>query len=60
MTAGSNASRAVAMASTAPARVLGEPGLGRLRPGALADLVVLDRDLRVRLTIVGGCVKFRR
>jgi N-acetylglucosamine-6-phosphate deacetylase len=57
---GSNATRAVAMASMAPARVLGERRLGRLRPGAYADLVVLDRYLRVRLTIVGGCVKFRR
>jgi len=57
---GSSPSAAVAMASTAPARVLGERRLGRLLPGAEADLVLLDRDLRVRLTMVGGCVKYRR
>ena len=58
--AGSSAAQAVAMASTAPARVLGERTLGRLRVGAAGDLVVLDRELRVRLTLVGGCVKYRR
>ena len=48
------------LASTVPARVLGERGLGRLRVGACADLIVLDRELHVRLTMVGGVVKFRR
>jgi N-acetylglucosamine-6-phosphate deacetylase len=57
---GSSPAWAVAMASTSPAGVLGERRLGRLRPGAAADLVVLDGDLRVRLTLVGGCVKYRR
>jgi N-acetylglucosamine-6-phosphate deacetylase len=57
---GMNITRAVGMASTVPARVLRERGLGRVRVGACADLVVLDRDLRVRLTMVGGVVKFRR
>lgn len=36
--------RAVAMASTHPARVLGDPERGRLAPGARADVVALDPD----------------
>ena len=57
---GMNASRAVGMASSVPARLLGERGLGRIGAGACADIVILDRDLRVRLTMVRGVVKFRR
>jgi N-acetylglucosamine-6-phosphate deacetylase len=57
---GMNATRAIAMASTVPARVLGERRLGRIRVGASADMVVLDGDLHVRLTMVGGKVKYRR
>ncbi|MDQ6721951.1 MAG: N-acetylglucosamine-6-phosphate deacetylase [Candidatus Dormibacteraeota bacterium] len=57
---GMSVARAIGMASTVPARVLGERSLGRIRVGACADLVVLDRDRRVRLTMVGGEVKFRR
>ena len=57
---GMTSARAITMASTAPARVLGERGLGRIRTGACADLVLLDADLRVRLTMVGGTVKYRR
>lgn len=57
---GMNATRAIAMASTVPARLLGEKGLGRIRVGGCADLVVLDAALRVRLTMVRGKVKFRK
>ena len=57
---GMTAERAVAMASTVPARVLGEKLLGRIAVGACADLVVLDAQLRVRLTMVGGRVRYRR
>jgi N-acetylglucosamine-6-phosphate deacetylase len=57
---GMNVARAVAMASTVPARVLGERLLGVIRVGACADVVVLDTDLRVRLTMVRGEVKFRK
>ena len=57
---GMSAARAIAMASTVPARVLGEKRLGRVGEGACADLVVLDADLRVRVTMVRGGVKFRR
>ncbi|HEV2035784.1 MAG TPA: amidohydrolase family protein [Candidatus Dormibacteraeota bacterium] len=48
------------MAPTVPARVLGEHGLGRIGVGAYADLVILDPNLKVRLTMVQGVVRFRR
>jgi N-acetylglucosamine-6-phosphate deacetylase len=38
---------ATAMATSTPARALGLSDVGRLEPGALADIVVLDDDLRV-------------
>jgi len=57
---GMTAARAVEMAANVPARVLGERRLGRIREGACSDLVVLDRDLRVRLTMIRGVVQFRR
>jgi N-acetylglucosamine-6-phosphate deacetylase len=57
---GMNASRAIGLASTVPARVLGERSLGRIRTGACADMVILDSELQVRLTMVGGVVKFRK
>ncbi|HET7338672.1 MAG TPA: N-acetylglucosamine-6-phosphate deacetylase [Candidatus Dormibacteraeota bacterium] len=51
--------RAIGLASAVPARVLGEKRLGRIAAGACADLVVLDADARVRLTMIRGQVKFR-
>jgi N-acetylglucosamine-6-phosphate deacetylase len=57
---GMTANRAVELATDVPARVLGESRLGRIREGTCSDLVVLDRDLRVRLTMVRGVVQFRR
>lgn len=45
---------AVHAASTAPARLLGRDDLGRLEPGAPAHVTVLDDDLRVLRTLVGG------
>jgi N-acetylglucosamine-6-phosphate deacetylase len=57
---GMTPSRAIGMASTVPARVLGEHGLGRIGVGACADIVILDPNLKVRLTMVDGVVKFRR
>src|SRR5438552_2521543 len=53
-TAAVGPSRAISLASAVPARVLGERRLGRIIAGACADLVVLDADLRVRLTMVRG------
>jgi len=52
--------RAIAMASAVPARVLGEKRLGHIRQGACGDLVVLDAELGVRLTMIRGVVKFAR
>jgi len=46
--------QAVLMASAVPARVLGRPDLGRIVPGARADLVLFDRALRVAAVFVGG------
>ncbi len=58
--AGVGTARAISLASSVPARVLGERRLGRIAAGACADLVVLDPELRVRLTMIRGVVKFRR
>jgi N-acetylglucosamine-6-phosphate deacetylase len=50
---------AVATVTTTPARVLGDPSLGRLEPGCVGDLVLLDHDaatgsLDVVATVVDG------
>jgi len=45
---------AVAAASRIPADLIGRPGLGRLAPGAAADLVWLDDDLRTAATWIRG------
>jgi N-acetylglucosamine-6-phosphate deacetylase len=45
---------AVLMCSTTPAGQLGLSELGRISEGAQADLVMLDRDLRVVRTFVAG------
>jgi N-acetylglucosamine-6-phosphate deacetylase len=45
----------VRMASLTPARIAGwEKQIGSIEPGKLADLVVLNRDLRVREVYVAG------
>ena len=53
-------SDAVGMASANPARLIGRSDLGRLAPGARADLVILDARLGVRMTIVGGSIVYKR
>jgi len=45
---------AVAAASRIPADLIGRPDLGRLAPGAPADLAWLGDDLRTKATWVGG------
>jgi N-acetylglucosamine-6-phosphate deacetylase len=49
---------AVHAATTAPARLLGLTDLGTLREGAPAHLAVLDEELRVSRTLVGGAEAF--
>lgn len=46
--------RALEAASAVPARILGDPKLGRLSPGERADIVVLDDSLDVVRALVGG------
>ena len=45
---------AATVCATTPARALGLQGFGLLAPGAAADFVVLDRDLRVVQTWIAG------
>lgn len=45
---------ALCAASERPARLLGRPDIGRLVPGATADVVVLDDALQVVQTLIGG------
>jgi N-acetylglucosamine-6-phosphate deacetylase len=49
---------AVAAATRIPADLIGRPDLGRLAPGAAADLVWLGPDLRTRATWVAGRLAF--
>jgi N-acetylglucosamine-6-phosphate deacetylase len=49
---------ALSSATVVPADVIGEPTLGRLAPGAVADLVWWDADLRPRKVWVAGEVVF--
>jgi N-acetylglucosamine-6-phosphate deacetylase len=45
---------AVHAATRVPADLIGRPDLGRIAPGAAADLVWLGDDLRTRATWVAG------
>jgi N-acetylglucosamine-6-phosphate deacetylase len=58
--AGMGLAEAVAAASRIPADLIGRPDLGRLAPGAAADLAWLGDDLRTRATWVGGEQVWRR
>jgi N-acetylglucosamine-6-phosphate deacetylase len=55
---GASLADAAHAASTAPARLLGRADLGALRPGAPANVTVLDEELRVVRTVVGGVEAF--
>ena len=52
--AGAELTGAVAAASRVPADLIGRPDLGRIAPGAAADLVWLDDDLRAAATWIDG------
>lgn len=57
MSLGASAVDVARMASTNPARLLGiDDGCGSIEEGKRADLVALDDEGKVRLTIVGGRV----
>jgi N-acetylglucosamine-6-phosphate deacetylase len=45
---------AAQMCATTPARQMDLDGVGRIAVGAMADVVVLDRELRVVCTVIGG------
>ncbi len=47
---------AVDAVTRTPARILGRDDIAVLRPGAAADLVVLDDDFSVRSVLVGGAL----
>lgn len=51
---------AAVVCSTTPSRALGLQGFGVLAPGAVADFVVLDRDLRVVQTWIAGTLAYDR
>ena len=46
-------------ASLNPARSIGLDGRkGSIEPGKDADIIVTDSDFRVKMTIIGGCIKY--
>ena len=51
---GATLEQALTAASTVPAQVLGSVDVGRLEPGARADIVVLGDDLSIEQVLVGG------
>jgi N-acetylglucosamine-6-phosphate deacetylase len=55
---GASFADAIWAATGAPARLLGDPELGILRPGAPANVTVLDDELRVVRTLVAGAEAF--
>jgi N-acetylglucosamine-6-phosphate deacetylase len=54
VTAGTGLAEAVAAATRVPADLIGRPDLGRIAPGAAADLAWLDDDMRTSATWIGG------
>lgn len=58
--AGVGLREAVQAASLVPAQLLGLAGKGRIARGCDADLVVLDRDGGVALTLIGGEIAYQR
>jgi len=59
-TTGCSLADAVATATTTAAGLVGDPSRGRLVPGARGDITLLDPDLAVVATVIGGRVVHRR
>ena len=59
-TTGCSTAEALATATTTAATLVGDPTRGSLRPGARGDVTLLDPDLAVVATVVGGRVVHRR
>jgi N-acetylglucosamine-6-phosphate deacetylase len=55
---GCSAEEAITAATRTPALLIGRLDRGRVEPGALADIVLLDPALQVQATIVAGQVMF--
>ncbi len=51
---GASLEESVNAASLVPARILGDPVVGRLEPGVPADVVVLTDELEIERVLVGG------
>ncbi|MDQ6601502.1 MAG: N-acetylglucosamine-6-phosphate deacetylase [Chloroflexota bacterium] len=51
---------ALRMASEIPARLLGMESAGRIAVGTDADLILLDADFRVQMTIIKGEIAYQR
>jgi N-acetylglucosamine-6-phosphate deacetylase len=49
---------AATICATTPARALGLQGFGAITAGAIADLVVMDRDLKVTHTFIAGALVY--
>jgi N-acetylglucosamine-6-phosphate deacetylase len=58
VTAGIGLADAIRAATRVPADLIGRPDLGRIAPGAAADLAWLGDDMRTRATWVGGELVF--
>ncbi len=56
--AGVGLAEAVAAATRVPADLIGRPDIGRIAPGAAADLAWLGDDMRTRATWIGGELVF--
>ena len=57
---GCTAAQAIGAATATPARLLGRADLGSLELGSFGDVVVLDADLQVVMSLVAGNVVYRR
>jgi N-acetylglucosamine-6-phosphate deacetylase len=49
---------AATICASTPARALGLEGFGAIFPGAIADLVVMDRELKVTHTFIAGALVY--